>query len=366
MKTFYEWQEDTCLKFNFDVDETGDTQFTDQTLPLIKKYINDSAEAVYRLRMPWMRQQSRVSLKASYSTGTLTATAASATITGLSTVWTRGMEGQKIVITDGTDGVVVYRIKSFTSTTSLTLDTDYIHTGGSGLSYVIYHDVYTLPPDFKVLEVMKNVDPLDTYFDDDELLLSTAVTASLPSEMKFIGRRTTSYYSTGTIAITTNTTTVTGTDTVFDSTMVGRQILLGNYGRLYEITAVGSATSITIGENFGGATLDAGSSYQIDPPGLQQVRFHSTPSVAKIIPYTYWPTSIRLVNDNDVSAIPSESVLSMGAIWLWYRNEDSPLQQGAKANFDEAVAMLDIQEFTVRQKTMSPFRGDYMYPELFR
>jgi len=352
MISFYEMQKRICAKFSFDITDMTDTQSL-VTLDLIKSYINMAQEYVYRLKMPWMEKEGKIVLKASYDTGTITATKGSKTITGSETAFVRAMEGQKIVITDGTDGAVVYRLKSFVSATTFTLDCEYIHTGGAGLSYVIYYDVYTLPEDFKTLEIMKDVDVLTTYMDDDNYLLSSSVTTGVPTEMKFLGPREKAYYETGTVAVTKGATTVTGTDTAFDSAMVGRDIQIGTYGKLYEITAVASTTSLTIGKGFGGDTV-SGAKFKIDPPGLQQVRFHSTPSVAKIIPYIYWPKSISLQDDEDISPIPNDFVLVLGGIWLWYKNEDSQLTASAKSDFDNAIAQMSITKLSLEQLDNAP------------
>lgn len=352
MVTFYEIQKRVCGKFSYVIADMTDEEDL-AILDLIKNYINQAQEIIYRMKMSWMKKEGKVVLKASYSTGTIIATANSATITGSGTTFTRDMEGQKIIITDDTDGSVVYRLKSYVSGTEFTLDCNYIHTGGAGLSYAIYYDTYTLPEDFKTIEVMKDIDLLTTYYNDDNYLLSSSYTSSLPTEMKFLGLSDTAYYETGTVAITANAVAVVGTDTAFDSTMIGRYILIGTYGKLYEITAVADTAHLTIGKGYGGDTETA-AKFKIDPPGLQEVRFHSAPSVAKIIPYTYYPKAIRLQDDEDLSPIPSESILTLGAIWLWYKNEDDPAQENAKRDFDQAVMQIALIKIDSNQESMPP------------
>lgn len=66
-------------------------------------------------------------------------------------------------------------------------------------------------------------------------------------------------YSTGTVSITRDTTTVTGAGgAAFTQAMVGRFILLQEFW--YEITAVTDSTHLTIGVNFSGTTL-SGATY---------------------------------------------------------------------------------------------------------
>lgn len=352
MITFYEIQNRVLAKFDYTLSSMSDTEEL-ATIDLVKFYINSALEDIYKQQMPWMKKEARISLRASYSEETLTATAGSKTLTGSSTTWLRAMEGQKIVITDGTDGDVVYRLKDYSSATGFTLDTEYIHTGGAGLSYAIYYDKYKLPEDFKTLVIMQDVDPLKTYFNDDNYLLATSYTESVPREVKFLGLSDKAYYDTGTLAITTLLRAVVGTLTVFDDTMVGRYIQIGNYGKLYEITAVADALNLTIGENYGGATETA-AVYKIDPPGFQEIRFHSSPSAAIIVPYTYWPRYTRLVADADIAPIPSDSALVLGGIFYWYQNIDSPLATQAEQRFNQAIAQMSLTEIATVQDQIAP------------
>lgn len=69
-----------------------------------------------------------------YTTGTVTVTASSATVTGTGTTWTVSMIGRYFQVT--TDGAW-YRVLTVPSTTSLTLETVYAGTTGTGLAYTI-------------------------------------------------------------------------------------------------------------------------------------------------------------------------------------------------------------------------------------
>jgi len=68
-------------------------------------------------------------------------------------------------------------------------------------------------------------------------------------------------YTTGTVAVTAAGTTVTGTTTVWTSAMVGRSIKLPD-GQWYDISAVASATSLSIHYPYQGDTA-SGQSYTI-------------------------------------------------------------------------------------------------------
>lgn len=72
-------------------------------------------------------------------------------------------------------------------------------------------------------------------------------------------------YDSGSITVVRGSTAVVGAGTVWTAAMVGRSILLGKNGDLnwYEITAVGSSTSLTIGSIYAGFSDLAGIYYTI-------------------------------------------------------------------------------------------------------
>jgi hypothetical protein len=57
--------------------------------------------------------------------------------------------------------------------------------------------------------------------------------------------------TTGTIAVTQDSSTVVGTGTAFDSTDIGRSITISDQNSYFQIKAVASATSFTLGDLFG-------------------------------------------------------------------------------------------------------------------
>lgn len=82
-------------------------------------------------------------------------------------------------------------------------------------------------------------------------LLSRTLWAGSVSESEFI---IPDAYSTGTISVNTFSTTATGVGTAFTAGMVGRQLLVGNVGPYYTITAVPDAVTLTLDRVFGGAS----------------------------------------------------------------------------------------------------------------
>ncbi|HHZ7017143.1 TPA: pyocin knob domain-containing protein [Pseudomonas aeruginosa] len=72
------------------------------------------------------------------------------------------------------------------------------------------------------------------------------------------------WYSTGTVAVTANSPTVTGTGTQFSSNARVGDAFRGPDGRWYEVTNIASATVLSIKPNYQGATA-SGQAYAIAP-----------------------------------------------------------------------------------------------------
>ena len=72
------------------------------------------------------------------------------------------------------------------------------------------------------------------------------------------------WYNTGTVAVTNNSATVTGTGTAWADNIDAGQAFIGPDGLAYEIAAVVSATSITLASAYKGATA-SGQAYRIMP-----------------------------------------------------------------------------------------------------
>lgn len=69
-------------------------------------------------------------------------------------------------------------------------------------------------------------------------------------------------YSTGTVTVTQNSTSVTGSGTTWTSAHIGQQFIVGGQAPFYTISAVPSATSLTLDRVYGG-TSGAGLTYTI-------------------------------------------------------------------------------------------------------
>lgn len=114
---------------------------TSDTLTRIKRAIN-RAQSDFWYAKPWnfRRGTTFVSTSAPYSTGTITFTNASTSVTGSGTTWVAAHTGMKIALSYGGPWYIFTR----TGATTGTLDRAYVEATTSGASYVIYQDLYTL------------------------------------------------------------------------------------------------------------------------------------------------------------------------------------------------------------------------------
>lgn len=93
-------------------------------------------------------------------------------------------------------------------------------------------------------------------------------------------------YTTGTVTLTNDSTTVTGSGTTFTAAMVGRWLKGDNDNRWYEIDTFSSTTSIALRVAFEAATA-SGLSYTIgEMPDLPE-EYHKTPVYYAVAQYWY-------------------------------------------------------------------------------
>lgn len=103
----------------------------------------------------WMTRRWRYFLSATsfdltpaYTTGTVTVTLSSATVTGSGTTFTSGMVGRTFRLSGSSR---IYTVATYVSATSITLDRVWSETTSAGATYSIYRDTYTLPSGFYAL-----------------------------------------------------------------------------------------------------------------------------------------------------------------------------------------------------------------------
>lgn len=360
-ETFYEIKRNAFNKFDIYLDELdADNNVAEAAMiQSMEKYINDSAGECFLANPEWAKKYDNIVTTASHDDGTVTATNGSGAIVGSSANLTREMVGQKMVITDDTDGNFVTRIKTYADADNITINPQYTYTGGAGLSYTIYFDTYKLPPDFKTFSKGKYIKPARSYRTYKTYLLSSS-SGSSGMRVILIGRTTEPYYDMGNVTITKGSTTATvGGGGTVDSTWVGKVAQMGNYSRTYEITDVDTvANTFDIDKGYGGDDVST-DNYAIDPPGIQQLQFLTAPDSAVIKPYEYYPYAPRMQEDNDVSIIPSDSVLLLGGIAKYAAHEDDPQWPQFTQLFEQEKRRINNTQIDRRQKKLKFRRGSW-------
>jgi hypothetical protein len=150
--------------------QTGVTATTE----IAKSFLNTALQDIHlgtQYKLPWAERSGVLRTQNDYSTGTVTITQGSTTLTGASTLWNTAnvfavnnvRAGGKIVIEGGVD---VYEVSSVASDTSLTLTQRYVGSDVSAGTYLYFEDEYDLHADF--------LRPVDfNYFDSNRQVVLT-------------------------------------------------------------------------------------------------------------------------------------------------------------------------------------------------
>jgi len=138
---------------------------------VVKQALNDVLQEVCQAHnFSWLYGNLSFITVKPYTTGTVSVTEGSATITGTDTVWVEGMVGRKFYC-----GNATYVISAFVSETELTLSTVYAGDTDGEATYKIYQDEYSLATDVEdILAVRqenypqklakKGIEEMDRYY----------------------------------------------------------------------------------------------------------------------------------------------------------------------------------------------------------
>ena len=131
----------------------------DLPLQLAKEFINTSySRTLSAYEWYSLRTASAFYVAAPYSTGTVTVTNGSTTVTGSGTSWTSSMEGRQLIIGGQKP---FYDIETVGGATSLTLRSAYTDVGAAGITYSIDNVMLECPADF--LTFLTVVDTSNSY-----------------------------------------------------------------------------------------------------------------------------------------------------------------------------------------------------------
>jgi hypothetical protein len=265
------------------------------TTVLAKRAINMALHDLHVMgaeKFPWSERRSTITTHPSYSTGTVTATVGSTTLTGSGTAWSttnsygqaNARAGGKITISGSTE---VYEVTAVASGTSLTISPAFIGATASSLSYLYFEDEYALASDF--------IRPID----------------------------------------------VRSFDTGKRIKLIGRQ----DFRRMYPRNRIPTSNlrhATLLDQPFSGSTTP-----------VRKVQFAPPPSDVQVIPYTYVTMNLAvssagtaasgLSSDTDEPIIPLRyrHVLIWGGLVHWYRDrKDDPRSQEVKAEYEQLKARM--------------------------
>lgn len=290
-----------------------DTSVT-ATVTLAKRYINIGLIDMhigFGEKFYWAHRHGTLRTQAPYSTGTVTITKGSTTLTGSSTEWDTdndfGVANMrvtgKIVIAGLPE---VYKVEAVASDTSATINTKFIGSDQSGASYVYFEDEYALASDF--------LRPYDlTSFTDD-------------GEVQLIGDRDFRAYS-----ARNSTTGKPRIATIVNRGFVGGQLITESNADL--LTETGS-----------GILLESATQFE------RRVRLWKPPDSNYLLPFTYITSNLAvdssgqeqayLTNDDDEPSVPLQyrHTIVNWALYNWYRDrKDDSRARDVKAEFTDLM-----------------------------
>lgn len=285
------------------------------TLNQAKSYINTALYDMhigFTEKFPWAERRSTLITRARYTTGTVSISQGSTTLTGTSTVWTttdawgvaNARAGGKIII-NGTDPI--YEVSSVGGAGSITLASMYVGSTVTSGTYIYFEDEFALASDF--------LRPLGKQFFDD--------------------RR--------------------------EITILPRREFAERYPRNYRPGRPSAAAILDLA--FNGNTTP-----------VRKVVLSPTPDAAYLIPYQYVTSNLavssagaaqaELSADADEPIVPKRyrHAIVLHALYHWYRDKkDDQRSQEARAEYVDLIARISADgEVGQNRPRLRPRVGSYL------
>ncbi len=280
-----------------------------------KRYINIALHDMHVGRaeiFPWAERSAVLLTQPRYTTGTVTATKGSTTISGTDTLWKTANDfgnnnmqvGGKVTVAGSLD---VYEISAVASDTSATLTGKFIDSTVTDGTYVYFEDEYSLASDF--------LRPID------QQNFSDSVPIALISRTEFRKK--------------------------FPSNSVPGHPLVGTI----------------IDKGFGSSTTP-----------VRKIRFHPPPDAAFNLPYSYATSNlavstsgtegVQLSADDDEPIVPLRyrHAIVFHALYHWYRDKKNDQRsQEAKLEYEQVLGRIaDDTEIGGRHASIEPRRHEYI------
>ena len=278
-----------------------------------KRYINVGLHDMHvgtDYRFPWAERSALLRTQAEYTTGTITTTKGSTSVTGASTAWNTNNDfAVANVRANGkfriAGALTPYAVDSVSSDTAAVLSTRFVETSVSAGTYVYYEDEYALATDF--------LRPVDAQRFSDQIPID----------------------------------------------LIGRT----EFRRRYPANSTtGRPTVATI--------IDVAPSGNTTP--IRRVRFHPPPSTAILIPYTYITGNLAVSSAGtaaaNLSANADEPIVPLRyrhaivfhALANWYRDKkDDARAEAAKAEYTDIMLRImgDVEVGAARPQIRPRIQG---------
>lgn len=274
----------------------------------IKNHINDACLEKWHA-YPWSfrwREYPLV-LSARVTSGTLTATNGSQTVTASGTPFDTTLHKGAWIRFTGDTLQAVYRIINVVSTSSVTIEPAYQGTTGSSKAYELCKIDYLLPTDLsdvgRITVTYSGLNlPVRHQMTMSDYYQFPAGVGSPDSVTVFRQSQTLSTYTTGTLSGTVSTTAITGVGTAWLSNVTpGDELVISGDTNTYKVLSVESDTAMTLYNNL--SATATGASYTISRQYGKLLRVTPVPDN----PYVLFVKGLRayapLVNNSDTNEL---------------------------------------------------------------
>jgi len=303
-------------------------------LTAIKLKINQAyAIIMYMENWEWRKRSWYLTTIPPYSTGTVTVTQGSKTITGSGTTFLSYMALGWIKVSE-----IAYKIQSFDSATQVTIEAPYPDDTEAGKSYSIIFPEYVLNHEISAISDVKTEGISLDVVDKDQLVHDIAATGNT-QRVGFGGLLRDNQFDSSTVTVTNASKTVTLAAGTFPVNIDNTNFRVNEHSKLYTIKTRDSATQLTLRENYQG-TGGSGKAYAINPQGNHLLRFAPTPDDYYYCEIEGLIGTTRLIDNTDYTLLPDDFALISGAIWLAaleFKNENPVRIQQARADFERQI-----------------------------
>lgn len=271
---------------------------------LVKKSVNIALSRIAEyFEWPfYMVNTGVISTIAPYTTGTISAVNGSPSMIGVGTTWTSAMVGRKIRVGNGEP---YFRIKSIDSTTALTLTAPYQSDTVTGTTYTIYKDEYRLASDVDtyktIVQIQNGIAMFSTPPARFDKFFPSPYSYSHPT-LEIMEGTTLDVYTTGTVTVTANSTTIVGVGTGWTSVEgLGRMTMITVGNNVYTVKSITDNTNLVIFET--PTTTQTTQTYSLSMNNLM-VQVFPIPSMQENLYYRFYRIQSPLVNSYDVPDLP--------------------------------------------------------------